>query len=149
MDKLSKKKGLENYTFVSHTDSGHVTRNSDIRYAGEKNLRVFIRDKLQESTTLNKKTARQITNDILRQYMNTKSNRYRETGRKGVLNIVFREVSVLGFDEFWSLLISDSDVKNNTAVLSLNLNPHALKRFEKGINILRQRFYKSIDKRVK
>jgi hypothetical protein len=148
MDTLNKDADLKNYTFVSHTDIGHPTRNPSIRFAGGASLPSFITDKLQGFYNLDKKSAQQVTWLILGDQAKTKAEEQQERGPAGNINTVIREISVLGFDDFWRLLNSSTDVKADPSVLSLNLTPEALERFAAGMQTLRERLTTGVAKQT-
>jgi RHS repeat-associated protein len=141
MDTLHADADLKNYTFASHIDSGHVTRNSSIRFAGGQDLQAFLVGKVGE-LGFKKKASSAIVSELLRVASD------KETLHTNEINLVIREIGVLGFDQFWALLNSKADVKNDTAVLDLNLAPDALDRFAKGMDTLRSRLDASVAKRT-
>jgi hypothetical protein len=140
MDKLQADPDLRNYTFVSHTSTDHVTRNSDIRVAGSETLPSFLRKQLRDYYRTSPRAARRVADKVLAR------RSPKEDSHKSEINTVLREISVLGFDKFWSLLTSSTNVKTDPEVLSLNLSPEALERFSKGIDQFRSRFNKALSK---
>ncbi len=142
-DTLQADPDLSNYTFVSHVDIGHVTRNHDIRIANGTSLPAFLASKIEYQYTFDKKTAAKVVADVLA------VKKDKETLPADKINTVIREVAVLGFDTFWDLLKSSSDVTKNPEVQALNLTPDALKRFSEGIDELRSRLNTSAAKYVK
>jgi len=148
MDKLHKDPDLKNYTFVSHTDIGHPVRNPNVRVAGGTSLPAFMIDKLQGFYSLDKKSAQAVTWAVLGDHGKTKAEEREERGPAGNINTVIREISVLGFDDFWRLLNSSTDVKADPSVLSLNLTPEALERFAAGMQTLRTRLTTAVSKQT-
>jgi hypothetical protein len=140
MDKLSAELDLKNYTFVSHIDQGHVTRNSDIRVAGGKNLPEILRDKVQGRYVTSKAVARKVVSALL------DVTSAKETSAKSEVNTVLREVSVLGAEEFWRLVSSSVDPETDPAVLDLNLTSEARARFATGIKLFRSRLTAALKK---
>ncbi len=134
MDTLSADQSLKNYTFTSHTTIGHTTRNTDIRAAGGPALPDFLSDKIRSSFNLNKSDAVNLANRILVYRAQS------ESAADAPINTVLRELSVLGFETFWTLLNNNKDVANDENVLSLNLTPEALARFEEGMKEFRARY---------
>jgi RHS repeat-associated protein len=140
MDQLQANPDLKNYTFVSHTDIGHVTRNSDIRVAGGKKLPTYLADRVESYYGTSSAAASRVSKAVLA----IKADQ--EMLAKSDINTVIREISVLGFESFWDLVNSDSDVKTNPQVLSLNLTGEALDRFASGIQEFRSRFNTALGK---
>lgn len=52
----------------------------------------------------------------------------------------------VGFESFWSLLNSNTDVKTDPQVLSLNLTDEALERFAAGMQEFRTSFKRALSK---
>jgi len=148
MDTLHKDQGLKNYTFVSHSELGHVTRNPTIRFAGGTTLPSFITDQVQSFYNLDKKSAQAVSLAVLGDHAKTKADENEERGASGNINLVIREISVLGFEDFWRLLNSSTDVKTDEAVLSLNLTSEALERYAAGMQTLRDRLTTSAAKQT-
>ncbi len=140
MDTLQANPDLKNYIFVSHTDTGHVTRNSEIRVAGGETLPSF----LKQEVGINYRTSAKATVRIVNKVLEFASEK--ETAHKSEINTVIRELSVLGFDKFWTLLDSATDPRTDPDVLSLNLSPDALERFSRGIDQFRSRFNNALRK---
>ncbi len=140
MDQLQSNPDLKNFTFVSHTGSGHVTRNGGVRVSGGPGLPAFLAESIQDYHRPTAAGARRVMLSVVA----NKSEQENASGSS--INTVFREISVLGFDPFWKLLNSDMDVKADPDVLSLNLSPEALERFASGMQVLRTRFKEALAK---
>ncbi|GAA4469208.1 SpvB/TcaC N-terminal domain-containing protein [Phytohabitans houttuyneae] len=142
-DTLAADPDLSNYTFVSHIDIGHVTRNSDVRIANGSTLPEFLRQKVEYQYSLDKATARTVVTEVLR--VATKS----ETAADDKVNTVIRESAVLGFDALWELIAGNGDIPSHDAVKALNLSADALARLTEGIKELRSRLATAAAKHAK
>ncbi|MEV4704429.1 SpvB/TcaC N-terminal domain-containing protein [Actinoplanes sp. NPDC049316] len=142
-DTLQADPDLSNYTFVSHVDVGHVTRNSDVRVAGGNTLPEFLRQKVEYQYSLDKVTARKVVTEVLRVATDA------ETGAADKINTVIRESAVLGFDALWELVAGSGDVGSHDAVKALNLSADALARLTEGIKELRSRLSTAAAKHAK
>lgn len=140
MDKLDADPDLKNYSFVSHMDSGHVTRNSSIRVAGGESLPAFLRKETEAYYRTSPSATTRIVHKLLA------ANSEKENSPDSDINTVIRETSVLGFDKFWTLLSGNANPRTDRDVLSLNLSSEALERFSKGIEQLRSRFSAAVSK---
>jgi len=152
IDKLAEDANLKKFSFSSHTDVGHVSGNKNIRNAKGEELFAFLRGKV-EGLGYSKKDASAIVGEFMRtDTVKPKGGgdpipRFYEVGATGVIHTVVREIAVLGFDKFWELVSSDVDVMSNEDVLKLNLTPDALKRFNEGMEMLRDRYKAATAKR--
>ncbi|MGW3614796.1 SpvB/TcaC N-terminal domain-containing protein [Micromonospora sp. NPDC005163] len=142
-DTLHADPDLSNYTFVSHIDVGHVTRNSDVRIAGGSTLPEFLRAKVEYQYSLDKKAAAKVVTELLRVAKDS------ETLPTDKVNLVIRESAVLGFDTLWELISGSADVTTHDAVKALNLSADALARFAAGIDEFRTRLSTAAAKHVK
>jgi len=142
MDSLQADPDLNNYSFVSHTSVGHVSRNADVRISGGPVLGTFLREKLQDEVRVTTKAgAARVVSKVLQVASD------KETLPANPINTVLRETAVLGFQHFWELIRDDKiDVKNDAAVLSLNLTSEALERFASGIGEFRRRYDAAVRK---
>jgi RHS repeat-associated protein len=142
-DTLQADPDLSNYTFVSHIDTGHVTRNHDVRIANGSTLPEFLRAKVEYQFSLDKKAAGKVVTEVLRVAKDS------ETLPADKVNTVIREAAVLGFDVLWELINGTSDVAQHDAVKALNLSADALARFTAGIEEFRTRLSTAAAKHVK
>lgn len=144
MDTLQSTPSLKNYTFVSHATGGHVTRNENIRVAGGVTLPVFLAGRFRVELGFDKQSA----DEIVRQVFVRASDA--EAERDAPINTVLREISVLGFEQFWELVkIDHPDVVNDPAVLELNMTEEARVRFAAGIALFRSRMVIAVEQQMK
>jgi hypothetical protein len=144
MDTLQSDPGLKNYTFVSHATGGHVTRNENIRVAGGATLPDFLAGKIQAELGFDKPSADQIVAQVFVRAS------VAESARDAPINTVLREISVLGFEQFWELVkIKHPDVANDPAVLELNMTKEARERFAAGVAEFRARMLKAVEQQMK
>jgi hypothetical protein len=144
MDTLQSTPSLKNYTFVSHTTGGHVTRNENIRVAGGASLPNFLIERFQVELGFDKASAA----EIVRQTFEFSSKD--ESKSDASINTVIREISVLGFQRFWELTrVENPDVANDPSVLELNMTEEARGRFATGIGQFRARMLKAVEQQMK
>jgi RHS repeat-associated protein len=142
MDSLQADPDLKNYSFVSHTSIGHVSRNSDVRVSGGPVLGTFLREKLQDEIRVSTKIGAE---RVVAKILQVASDK--ETLPADPINTVLRETAVIGFQHFWELIRDDRiDPKNDPMVLSLNLTSDALERFATGIAEFRGRYSAALSK---
>jgi hypothetical protein len=144
MDSLSSTPSLKNYTFVSHSTGGPVTRNENIRVAGGPTLPKFLSERFQVELGFDKESA----DDIVKAVFVYPDQA--ESAPSAPINTALREISVLGFERFWALVkIDHPDVANDPAVLELNMTEEARKRFASGIAVFRARMLKAVEQKIK
>ncbi len=128
-DKISNEPSLSNVEVSGHSNARHVTRNPNKRLSNVGTLRDHMVDRLK-TQGLAKRRARKVAGQIIDVRQKGVENKKRHP-----LNVVFRELNVVGFKRFTDMVFGDSAPE----ITDLDMTPAANERFVRGISILRKR----------